>query len=87
MITEIAKKLELDRSSAWRRVRSAIERGYAKNLEDRKGRPARLVPGDPLPGTSRSCRLPSGCRVARLQAFRRGLTRTTFWTMAQERTA
>jgi len=26
-----------------------MDRGYIKNLEDRKGRPARLVPGDALP--------------------------------------
>lgn len=27
----------------------ATEQGYLKNLEDRRGKPARLVPGDPLP--------------------------------------
>jgi hypothetical protein len=48
-IARLAEELELDKSSAWRRVRAAIDRGYAKNLEDRKGRPARLVLGDPLP--------------------------------------
>lgn len=26
-----------------------MDRGYVKNLEERKGRPARLVLGDPLP--------------------------------------
>ena len=67
MITEIAKVLELDKSSAWRRVRIAIERGYAKNLEDRKGRPARLVPGDPLPADIEILPAPErlqGCTVA-----------------------
>ncbi len=48
-IAALAQKLELDKSSAWRRVRTAIDRGYVRNLEDRKGRPARLVPGDALP--------------------------------------
>ena len=48
-ITALAGDLKLDRSSAWRRVRSAISRGYIKNLEDRRGRPAQLVPGDDLP--------------------------------------
>jgi hypothetical protein len=48
-IVRLAEELKLDKSAAWRRVRAAIDRGYAKNLEERKGRPARLVPGDPLP--------------------------------------
>ncbi len=48
-IADLAKALKLDKSAAWRRVRSAMDRGYIKNLEDRKGRPARLVPGDSLP--------------------------------------
>ena len=48
-VLKLAGELKLDKSAAWRRVRTAIDRGYAKNLEERKGRPARLVPGDPLP--------------------------------------
>jgi hypothetical protein len=70
MITEIAKKLELDKSSAWHRVRIAMERGYVKNLEDRKGRPARLVPGDPLPVDIEILPAPErlqGCTVAGVQ--------------------
>jgi len=45
----VARELKLDSSAGLRRVRAAIERGYLKNLEDRKGRPACLVLGDPLP--------------------------------------
>ena len=48
-VAELARKLKLDKSATSRRVGSAVDRGYLKNLEDRKGRPARLVPGDPLP--------------------------------------
>jgi hypothetical protein len=48
-IVKLAAELKLDKSSTWRRVRAAIDRSYLKNLEDRKGRPAKLVPGDPLP--------------------------------------
>jgi hypothetical protein len=50
-IAKVAQELELelDKSAAWRRVRAAIDRGYIKNLEDRKGRPARLVAADALP--------------------------------------
>ena len=46
---ELAKALNLDRSATSRRVATAINRGYVKNLEDRKGRPARPVVGDPMP--------------------------------------
>jgi hypothetical protein len=45
----IAKALGIDKSSASRRVRVAIEEGYLVNLEDRNGRPARITLGDPLP--------------------------------------
>jgi hypothetical protein len=45
----VAKELALDKSAASRRMREAITRGYARNLEDRKGRPGRYVPGDPMP--------------------------------------
>jgi hypothetical protein len=48
-IVKLAGELKLDKSAAWRRVRTAMDRGYIKNLEDRKGRPAQLVPGEPLP--------------------------------------
>jgi hypothetical protein len=48
-IVKLSEELKLDKSAAWRRVRAAIDRGYVENLEDRRGRPARLVPGDPLP--------------------------------------
>ena len=48
-IVKLAEELKLDKSAAWRRVRTAMDRGYIKNLEDRKGRPAQLVPGESLP--------------------------------------
>ena len=48
-IAEVAKELNLDKSAASRRIRSATEQGYLKNLEDRRGKPARLVLGDLLP--------------------------------------
>ena len=46
---ELARALKLDRSATSRRVATAINRGYVKNLEERKGRPARLVLGDQMP--------------------------------------
>jgi hypothetical protein len=45
----VAEELNLDRSSASRRIGRAIRRGYIKNLEDRKGRPGRFVVADPIP--------------------------------------
>ncbi len=66
-IAALAEELELDKSSAWRRVRTAMDRGYVKNLEDRKGRPARLVSGDDLPDDVEVLPAPErlqGCTVA-----------------------
>jgi hypothetical protein len=49
MQTDIKKALKLDKSAVSRRVAAAIDAGVLRNLEDSKGRPARLVLGDPLP--------------------------------------
>lgn len=48
-VTAIAKYLEIDKSNASRRVRQAAGSGYIRNMEDKRGRPARWVAGDPLP--------------------------------------
>jgi hypothetical protein len=48
---ELAGKLALDKSVTSRRVRDATDRGYLVNLETRRGRPARIVLGDPMPET------------------------------------
>src|SRR5215213_613957 len=48
-VTEIAKELKLDRSTASRRVRNAKDRGYLRDLEENQRKPSRLVPGDDLP--------------------------------------
>ena len=48
-VVAAASRLGLDKSAAWRRVRVAVDRGYVKNLEEKRGRPARLTLGDPLP--------------------------------------
>jgi hypothetical protein len=40
---EIANELQLDKSTASRRIRAAIARGFLENLQDKKGRPARIV--------------------------------------------
>lgn len=46
----LGERLGLDKSTAKRRADEAVSRGYIKNLETRRGLPAKLVPGDPLPG-------------------------------------
>ncbi len=46
---DLGKRLNLDKPAASRRWRAAAGGGYLRNLEDRKGRPARIVLGDPLP--------------------------------------
>ncbi|MCL4534974.1 MAG: hypothetical protein M1370_07415 [Bacteroidetes bacterium] len=51
-LPQLAQYLELDKSAASRRARVAIEHGYLENLETHKGKPHRLVPGDPLPEES-----------------------------------
>jgi hypothetical protein len=48
-IAQLAATLGIDKSSASRRWREARRRGYLKNLEDKRGRPARLVVDEPLP--------------------------------------
>ncbi len=47
--SDLLSRLKLDKSAISRRVADALQRGYLRNLEDKKGRPARLVLGDPLP--------------------------------------
>lgn len=45
----IAEKLKLDKSNVSRRLRVAADGGYLRNLEDKRGKPARWIVGDPLP--------------------------------------
>jgi hypothetical protein len=48
-IKDLQRKLRLDYSPAYRRVRMALDGGYLENREERERRPAQLVLGDPLP--------------------------------------
>ena len=48
-LTEIGRGLKLDKSAISRRARAAASLGYLVNREDRRGKPARYVLGDPLP--------------------------------------
>jgi hypothetical protein len=48
-VAAVARLLGIDKSSAHRRVASAIERGYLANDESLRERPAKLRIGEPLP--------------------------------------
>jgi hypothetical protein len=48
-VQDVATALGLDKSAASRRCTTASERGYIRNEEPSKGRPAHYVPADPLP--------------------------------------
>jgi hypothetical protein len=48
-IKKIADKLQLDRSTAQRRVKTAADEGYLVNDEDKKGKAARWRIGEPMP--------------------------------------
>ena len=48
-LTEIGRLLKLDKSAISRRARTASRLGYLLNREDRRGKPARYVLGEPLP--------------------------------------
>lgn len=67
----LVRYLRLDRGTISRRVRAALDNGYLRNLETRRGRPAQLVLGDPLPEDQELLptrkRLEDPCAVARAQ--------------------
>ncbi len=44
-----ARPDQLNRTSAFRRAKSAIDRGYVINTEEKPNRPLKLILGDPLP--------------------------------------
>jgi hypothetical protein len=48
-VAEVRRRLGLDEGTTSRRVKAARSRGYLVNDEDRRGRPAKLKIGDPLP--------------------------------------
>ncbi len=48
-LKEVGARLKLDKGPTSRRVRDALGACYVKNLEEKLGRPLRLVPADPVP--------------------------------------
>jgi hypothetical protein len=49
MAQHVALELRLDKSAARRRLLAASIAGYVTNAEDRRGKPGRWKPGEPLP--------------------------------------
>lgn len=60
----VAEKLQLDKGSASRRVKEACRLGYLENLEQRKGRTAKLILGKPLPEDRKVLPAPEELAVA-----------------------
>jgi CRP-like cAMP-binding protein len=50
-IAQLAHALGLDKSAVSRRAAAAVQQGFLSNREDRKGHPARLCLGEPIPAT------------------------------------
>jgi hypothetical protein len=76
-VVQVAKELQLDRSAASRKIRSAKDRGFLRDLEDKPRKPSRLVPADPLPEDLEILPNPKNykhTRRARVQTNRRGYT-------------
>jgi hypothetical protein len=48
-VHDVASLLKIERPSAQRRLATARDSGYIVNTEDKRGKPARYVTGDPLP--------------------------------------
>ena len=64
----LVQRMKLDKGTVSRRVKAALDAGYLNNEEERRGRPHKLVVGNPLPDDLQI--LPShevlhGCTVAR----------------------
>jgi hypothetical protein len=70
-VADLAEELKLDKSSASRRVKVAISKGYLVNRETGKGKCARIALGDPMPDDAEilphPARLADCCTVAALQ--------------------
>lgn len=55
-VTDLAGRMKVERSIVLERVAQARKAGYLKNVENRKGRPHRLRPANPIPEASEDAR-------------------------------
>jgi hypothetical protein len=63
-VTALAKELGLDKAPTHHRVGKAIKAGYLVNQQDRRGKPAQIVLGDPLPEDKELLPLPAMVEAA-----------------------
>jgi hypothetical protein len=48
-VLRVAQVLRVHRSTAARRIEVALEKGFLQNLEDKRGKPLKIIMGDPMP--------------------------------------
>jgi hypothetical protein len=84
-VAALAADLGLDKSATSRRARTAVDRGHLNNLEDRKGRPAQLVPGDALPERLEILPEPGRLRRCTVATGHEGINKQIFPGMGPER--
>jgi len=65
-LTNLARVLKLNKSTIKRRVDQAIELGYLRNEEEKPGKPAKIVIGDPMPRDKKVIPLSEDLRKAYL---------------------
>jgi hypothetical protein len=71
-VAQVARHLQLDHGTAWRRIDAAEREGYVINKEHRRWRPARLTVGNPMPSD-----VPLLPRARELRAGERGVMQTS----------
>jgi hypothetical protein len=71
-IKQVGAELGLEYQPTYRRVKMAEDAGYLRNLEDRKGKPARLVVGDAMPEDVEILPQPEALGVFRYSGFSGG---------------
>jgi hypothetical protein len=83
-LRDIAEELKLDKSTASRRVRTAIDKGFIKNLEDQRGKPGRYVPADPLPEDVEILPLPEVLQCCTVAGDSEGFKKNIFAEVPEE---
>jgi predicted transcriptional regulator len=72
-VAQVANLLKIDRSSATRRIRTAVDKGYLLNTENQKGKPNQIVLGDSLPEEQEILPLPEKLGVCSCAAKKQGI--------------
>ena len=72
-VAQAAHLLKIDRSAGTRRVRTAIDRGYLINTENKKGKAIKVVLGEALPDDLELLPSPEKLVVCRCAAVKEGI--------------